>query len=207
MSDGLGDTHDDAGWDDAYVDDGASPRGRMVLAICSVMGVLMVALIAFLATREPQTDLIPREVVGQIAPTVTGPTVGGSEFVLEDHRGQWVLVNMFALWCPGCLVEHEELKDFSARHRDDGAAQVVTVMLGGEDANEVAAWFAAEGGDWPLIVDETTIATFMTEYGVTGVPETYIISPSGRVVEKLVSNAGITADALDQALGLSETES
>lgn len=180
----------------------SSARGRTVLAICSVMGVLMVALIAFLATRDPQTDLIPREVVGQVAPTITGPTMQGDEFILEDHRGQWVLVNMFAPWCPGCLVEHEELKDFSARHEADGTAQVVTIMLGGEDPNEVTEYFLTEGGAWPLIIDELTISAFMTEYGVTGVPETYIISPSGRVVEKLVSNAGITADALDAALGL-----
>jgi len=148
---------------------GRGNRTVMTVAIC--FGILMALFIGLLATSDSSTgSLESREIEGQVAPLLSGPTITGDTFVLQDLRGQWVLVNFFATWCPGCITEHPEL--------------------------------VGEGGEWPVIVDGDTAREFVVGFGVTAVPETYIISPSGRVELKIVSSAGVTADALDRALGL-----
>jgi len=181
---------------------GAAKGNRTVMTVAICFGILMAVFIVLLATSDASTgSLESREIEGQVAPLLSGPTITGETFALEDLRGQWVLVNFFATWCPGCITEHPELVEFSRRRESDGAAQVVSVVFDDSAAN-VEEFFLREGGAWPVIVDGSTAREFVVEFGVTAVPETYIISPSGRVELKIVSSAGVTADALDRALGL-----
>ena len=82
------------------------------------------------------------------------------------------------------------------RHRDDGV-QLVSVMFG--DTEERARTFFTElGGDWPAIVENT--GSIAIDYGVTAVPETLLVSPSGRVVHKWIGANGVTADAIDATI-------
>ena len=58
----------------------------------------------------------------------------------------------------------------------------------------VQAFFAANGGSWPVLLNDT--GKVAISYGVTAVPESYLIAPSGLVAVKVVG--GITADRIDE---------
>ena len=176
-------------------------RGRVVALVALVVAVVVAVLVIFLALGDPQRGaLIGRSAVGQPAPPIRGVTLTGDVFDLDAQRGRWVVVNFFATWCPGCITEHPELVTFSERHAA-GDAIVVTVAF--DDSSEaVRGFFERAGGGWPVLAGD--MGSVPVDYGVTAVPETYIVSPAGYVVDKLVGASGVTADQLDARIAALE---
>ncbi len=166
---------------------------RRAPIIAAIVGVAVMALVLLFATapgggeRESSSPLL-----GKLAPALVGPTISGEEFDIDDHRGQWVLVNFFATWCVECVVEHPELIEFSERH--PGEVQVVSVVYD-EPVEKVEAFFAENGGDWPVV---TRGQSASMEYGVKKLPESFLVNPSGTVVVKI--NGGVKAEALTELL-------
>jgi cytochrome c biogenesis protein CcmG/thiol:disulfide interchange protein DsbE len=104
------------------------------------------------------------------------------------------VVNFFATWCRECVVEHPQLQAFDEDHTAKGDAVLVSVLYD-DDPDTAIDYFKEHGGDWPVVLDDSGIATY---YGVTGVPETYLISPGGRVYKRLTG--GVTAAGLDRLI-------
>ena len=180
-----------------------APRSRgLVLGAAVVVAVLMVALIVVLATRDPAQDRVDESpLVGHVAPPLVGETVApeataGTPFDLDRLRGQWVVVNFFATWCVPCVTEHPELIEFSQRHAASGDASVVSVVFDAdENIQDVADFFADNGGDWPVVDGEDVIL----DWAVAAVPESFLVSPDGVVAAKITG--GVTADGLDDLIG------
>ena len=183
-------------------------RGALIAAM--VVGVFLTLFIVLLASSDTQVGTsVNFEIVGKVAPDISGTTLDGTTYDLRAQRGDWVVVNFFASWCVGCRVEHPELVEFTERHQVDPAdgpgVQLVAVMFG--DTEEAARDFFLElGGDWPALVDRTAVGRIAIDYGVTAVPGTLLIAPSGRVVQKWVGANGVTADELDRVIALASGE-
>ena len=168
-------------------------RGRTVLLISVVMAVLLAAFVLVLATREPATNRKAHSpLVGKVAPALAGDTLDGDSFDIDDHPGRWVVVNFFATWCVPCRTEHPQLDAFDRTHRDLGDAVLVSVVYD-DKSEDVRDYFADNGGDWPVVLDNGGTAV---RYGVSGVPETYLVAPDGRVWVKLIG--GVTQEGLER---------
>ncbi|MGH9183855.1 MAG: TlpA family protein disulfide reductase [Acidimicrobiales bacterium] len=177
---------------------GAPPRrGRVALMGAVGVGVVLALLIGVLATREPSTTkLADSPLVGRPAPEISGPSLlDGRSFALSGERGRFVLVNFFATWCVPCRIEHPELVRFSQAHREAGDAKVVSVVFS-DKASDVEAFFAERGGDWPVVDDP--VGRVALDWGVSGVPESYLVGPEGVVRAKVVG--GVRADELEALL-------
>lgn len=171
------------------------PRRHTALVSASIVGVVMIAFVGLLATR----DTGPREgrsaLIDRPAPAVIGTTLDGSDFDLDDLRGRWVLVNFFATWCPPCIVEHPHLVAFHEAHAETGDVELVSVVHR-DEPDEVAEFFAEYGGDWPVLIEGVNAVS--VAWGVTGLPESFLVSPQGVVVHKFVG--GVTYDSLESIL-------
>lgn len=172
-------------------------RPRRTARVAAVgVGVVVVLLLVLLATRDPATERATTSpLVGRAAPAIVGETVDGAAFDLDDLRGRWVVVNFFSTWCVPCRAEHPELVSFSRRHLQVDDARVVSVVFA-DEPEDVQGFFAAEGGEWPVVRDDD--GRIALSYGVTGVPESFLVAPSGLVVQKI--NGGVTSVALDRLL-------
>lgn len=179
-----------------------APRSRgLVLGAAVVVAVIMVALVVVLATRDPAQDRVDESpLVGHVAPPLVGEVVApeataGSQFDLDRLRGQWVVVNFFATWCVPCVTEHPELIEFSERHAATGDASVASVVFDAdENVDDIADFFADNGGDWPVVDGEDVIL----DWAVAAVPESFLVSPDGVVAAKITG--GVTADGLDDLI-------
>jgi cytochrome c biogenesis protein CcmG/thiol:disulfide interchange protein DsbE len=159
------------------------------------VGLVLAIFVGFLFTRQSGEGKPTSPLLGELVPETQGVTLDGSSFDIDDHRGEWVAVNFFAHWCGPCRQEHPELVEFAGRHAPAGDGSVVSVAF--DDSPDKAREFFEElGGDWPVMADDT--ARIGVDYGVTGVPETYLVAPDGTVVAKWAEP--VTADALDDAI-------
>ncbi len=174
------------------------PRRRTALFITTGLGVALVLLVTALATSDSATSRTGESpLLGQPAPALEGPSVlaGGGDYALADQAGRWTLVNFFATWCVPCRAEHPDLLRFSAAHADAGDARVVSVVFS-DQPDDVAAFFAEYGGSWPVLDDE--VGQVALEWGVTGVPESFLVGPDGSVRAKIVG--GVEYDELEALL-------
>ncbi len=177
----------------------SAPSQRSVrlpaIAVAVVLGLLM-ALLGWQVAVGDGGD-VRSELVGRAAPAITGTALDGTVVDIDRSRGSWVLVNFFATWCVPCIREHPELVEFAERHGPDGPGvpvQVISVAFD-DNADAIASFFAQRGGDWPVLTEGT--GSIALDYGVRGVPESYLVSPAGQVVAVFY---GVTADALDEAI-------
>ncbi|MDP9419745.1 MAG: TlpA family protein disulfide reductase [Actinomycetota bacterium] len=176
----------------------AAPRRRTALYTTIGVGVVAVLLVAVLATRPPATTrLAGSPLLGRTAPALSGESLlaGGGDFDLAEERGRWVLVNFFATWCVPCQAEHPDLVRFEAAHAEAGDARVVSVVFS-DDPDDVARFFSQRGGDWPVLADP--VGSTALEFGVTGVPESYLIAPDGTLVSKIIG--GVDDERLEDLL-------
>lgn len=169
-------------------------RRRIGPWIAGAVLVVLAAFIGVLATSGGG-DGVRSTLIGRPAPGIAGDTIDGATYDLAQHRGEFVVVNFFATWCVPCIREHPELVEFEERHRETGDASVVSVVFDSRP-EQVQEFFAENGGDWPVVLDPDGRTSL--EYGVAGVPESYLVAPDGTVLIKI--EGGVTAAALDDLL-------
>jgi cytochrome c biogenesis protein CcmG/thiol:disulfide interchange protein DsbE len=172
------------------------PRRRTGLIVSAVVAVLAIGFVAVLATREPATDRRrDSPLIGKVVPPLAGETLAGGNFDIDDHQGRWVVVNFFATWCVPCRIEHPELDAFNQAHARAGDAVLVSVLFDDDQAS-AREFFDRNGGDWPVVLDGDGLIA--SAFGTPKVPESYLVSPNGRVAVKFTG--GVTRDGLDRAI-------
>jgi cytochrome c biogenesis protein CcmG, thiol:disulfide interchange protein DsbE len=117
---------------------------------------------------------------GRIAPDFAGTTFTGDEFRLSDHRGQIVVLNFWASWCPPCREEMPLLVNADSLLGDDVVLVGVDIWDREGDARAFLNEYRVE---YPNVQDQN--GSIGIDYGVSGVPETFIIDAEGRIVVKL----------------------
>ena len=169
-----------------------APRRTAVWVVLPI-AVAMVLLIVLLASGDPASERAQNSTaIGQVTPLIEGEDLDGQWFSIDDHVGKWVVVNFFSTTCVPCIVEHPELVAFAQRRAVTGDAIVVSVAFDDSAAN-VREFFLENGGNWPVITGDT--GSVAVDFGVTAVPESYLVAPTGIVVDKLIG--GVTADQID----------
>lgn len=169
-------------------------RKRRAPIIAGIVGTAVFGLVVlFLTSPKVGESEDSSPLLGQLAPPIVGTGLDGTQFDLDAGRGKWVLVNFFATWCPPCIVEHPELVQLERDNPD--TLQLVSVAFSDTTAN-VQAFFAEKGGTWPVLTTDT--GGISIDYGVKGLPESFLVDPSGTVVAKFIG--GITAEGLQPYL-------
>ncbi len=175
-----------------------APAGgpRFAVVMAGALAALVAGLVLVLAVSDTGDEAAGKSnLLGRLAPATAGTTLDGDEIDIDDHRGQWVFVNFFASWCVPCLEEHPELRAFDEAHREIGDAVLVGVTYDNVE-DDARDFFAEHGGDWPVINDPDN--SIGVSYGISKVPETWIIAPDGTVVARFARD--VDRDDLEDAL-------
>lgn len=139
---------------------------------------LLVALFATFLLRGKDPAEVPSALVGRAVPPFTLPAAlenmpGFGDAELKSAQKP-VVVNVFASWCVTCAAEHALLKRLAA----DG---VPVFGLNYKDRREdAAAWLAAHGNPYTAVGFDPA-GRVAIDWGVYGVPETFVIAPGGTV--------------------------
>ena len=171
-------------------------RPRHALWISAAIGVVLAGLVVTLATRRPANQRsADSPLLGKPAPAIDADTVDGGHVNLDNFRGRWVLVNYFATWCVPCREEHPDLVRFYDRHHARGDAEVIGIVYS-DSYDAVRDFRRSNGGSWPMAEDPG--GRISLDWGVRGVPESFLVDPDGIVRAKVVG--GVTEDRLERLL-------
>lgn len=168
---------------------------KRLLFILPVVGFLVLLGVFFVGLgRDPRA--LPSAFIGKPLPAfTTAPLRPGDPEGLSNsdfQRGEPVLLNVFASWCGPCRVEHPVLM----RLRQQGVA--IHGLDWKEDAAAGARWLAERGDPYIRAGNDQTGRTGI-EFGVAGVPETFVIDKQGRVRYRHVG--ALTPDDWERKIG------
>lgn len=173
---------------------------KRAFMVTGAIGAPFIALLAFGMTRDPRQ--IPSPLPGKAAPmwkqTVFAPGADpalqravGDTVRLADHKGRVVVVNFWASWCLACRDEHADLSLAATQLASKGVK--VYGMLYNDQPENGVRWIGDMGGQsYPSLTDPG--ARTAIDYGLYGVPETFVIDQNGKVAHKFIGP--VTAPAL-----------
>jgi cytochrome c biogenesis protein CcmG/thiol:disulfide interchange protein DsbE len=144
---------------------------RVFAVIAAFVGLLVLLAIGLrLNPRE-----VPSPLIGKPAPAFELPLLGAPDktFSQKEMLGTVWVLNVWASWCPPCLLEHPVVSELAR----SGVAPVVGLNY--KDAREDALpWLKRNGDPYKLTVYDAA-GRIGIDYGVYGVPETYVIDRKG----------------------------
>jgi len=159
---------------------------------------LPLVFVALLVLLGVGLNLDPREVpsplIGKPAPAFQLPLLGVPDktFSEKDMLGKVWVLNVWASWCAPCLVEHPQITRLAA----SGAAPVVGLNY--KDRREDAIpWLTRNGNPFAATVYDA-VGRIAIDYGVYGVPETYVIDRKGVIRYKRIGP--VTPDILREKI-------
>lgn len=115
---------------------------------------------------------------GEAVPVATLPTLpSGGEGSLEDYRGRWVLLNVWASWCEPCKAESPALDSFERNNRD----RIIVLGIDTKDLESDALKFLREFNiRYPQLRDSSGDYVDQ-DLKTTGVPESFLVDPDGNL--------------------------
>jgi cytochrome c biogenesis protein CcmG/thiol:disulfide interchange protein DsbE len=129
--------------------------------------------------KSPQKSRVAQ---GLPAPTFILPGLDGKAVDLQAYKGKVVFLNIWATWCPPCREEMPSMERlYQALKGEDFEILVVSIDAAGAEA--VAPFMKKYRLSFPALLDPE--GTMKNLYGVTGVPESFIINKEG-IIEKIV---------------------
>ena len=146
------------------------------------LGVAALVIIFALKQNNPYLKFSPLR-VGQPAPDFTLPGLDGKMVSLSDYRGQVVLVNVWATWCPPCVGEMPSMEKLYRALKGTNF-EILAVSIDALGKKAVAPFMKKYNLSFPALMDPD--GTIKTLFQTTGVPESFIINQEGILIEKVI---------------------
>ena len=137
---------------------------------------------------------VPSPLVGKPAPAFTLPQLHepSKQFSPQDMKGKVWMLNVWASWCTACEGEHPVFMDL--------ARQNIVPIYGmdyKDKREDGEAWLRKHGNPYTLVVSDAE-GRVGIDYGVYGVPETYLIDKQGVIRHKQIG--AVTPEILDETI-------
>ena len=149
----------------------------------ALMGTLAGVLILFFLGLGRDVKFIPSPLLDRQAPNFSLSRLEDGDAVnLSDFQGRAILLNFWASWCVSCRQEHDLLIKLGTRFGDGKTLSLVGINY--KDTLTGARKFQSERGAFPYPSGVDQDGKVGLNYGVYGLPETFFIDSTGKVVTK-----------------------
>ncbi|MCZ6778182.1 MAG: TlpA disulfide reductase family protein [Acidobacteriota bacterium] len=173
-------------------------------------GLLMAGLAGATLAWRPETPVedpgvvveeeIPELSAGAEAPDFDLPLISGGRIVLEDVLDERpVLLVVWAVWCPPCVAEFQELQRLHEEYASSGLQILAVGVRYNQTLEEVRLFARDQGVEFPVLYDERE--KVVQRYGITYIPTNFLIDRDG-VIE--YSSYGLPTDLEERVQALLE---
>jgi peroxiredoxin len=121
--------------------------------------------------------------VGNPPPDFTLPSLVGNPVRLSNYKGKVVFLNFWATWCPPCREEMPSMESLYQRLKGRDF-EMLAVSIDTKGADRVQSFVATYALTFPVLLDPNK--KIYRLYGLTGVPETFIIGKNGDIILKII---------------------
>ncbi len=167
---------------------GSRYKGLILIAIA-----IVALFILFWGFGEKEKVEVVKAIEGMKAPDITLNSIDGKALQISALKGSVVFINFWATWCPPCRDEMPSLQGLYNNFKDNDKFRMITILY--RDEPEKAFSYLRENNfDLPLWLDPSGKAA--VSYGLTGVPETFIIDKNGILIKKLIGPADWTSSEI-----------
>jgi peroxiredoxin len=134
-------------------------------------------------TPEPEraTEIPVRPQEGAFPPAFTLPSLEGDSIALADYRGQPILLNFWATWCPPCVEEMPAIQAAYESHAREGL--VVLAVNSGETADVVEDFQLDAGFTFPILLDSDDRVS--EDYNIEYLPTSFFVDVEGIIRVKV----------------------
>jgi len=157
---------------------------------------LVIGLVWIFASRVSSDNLvmgaIPQPFEGFPAPDIELATADGNIIKLSDLRGQPIILNFWASWCPPCRAEMPAIQAVYQVYQNDGLMILAVNASNQDDMNDANAFITGLNLTFPIFFDRTGHA--QDAYKVSALPTTFFIDRDG-IIQSVVIGGPI-AEAL-----------
>ena len=157
-----------------------------ILRLLTILVVFIVAvflIVLFIEERDSTVTTTRPIQPGLEAPNFTFPDLNGQRVTLFDHRGKVVLVNIWATWCPPCRQEMPSMQRLYEEFRGKNL-EILAVSIDSNGREAVDHFMRKIDLTFPVLLDPNE--TIKPLYGITGVPESFIVDKEGILVKKII---------------------
>jgi cytochrome c biogenesis protein CcmG/thiol:disulfide interchange protein DsbE len=121
---------------------------------------------------------------GFLAPDFTLNTPTGEAYTLSELKGQAVLVNLWATWCPPCRAEMPAIERMYQEYRDRGFIVLAVNTTSQDDVFGVVPFTEKHALTFPVLLDETN--TVATLYQLRSLPSSYFVDRDGIISQVVI---------------------
>lgn len=143
-------------------------------------------------TGTSTSGRIPAPQQGFLAPEIELKTPAGKTLKLSDLRGQAVLINLWATWCPPCRAEMQTIQEVYDEYKDEGFTVLAVNMTYQDDPLAVMPFVHEQGLSFPILLDET--GEMANAYQLRSLPSSFFVDRNGIINEVVIG--GPMAEAL-----------
>lgn len=174
----------------------SAPPRRALPFVLLALGLVLTAASAYFILSDESPLNVPTTVPVEVnfpAPELTLTDMQGVSRSLSDYRGQVVLVNLWATWCPPCKEEMPALQAFYDKHERNGF--VIIAVNDGDPAADVFQFVKDYKLTFPVWLDPTYIATEQA-FKTLNLPSSFVIDRDGTT--RLMWVGGISRGMLEK---------
>ena len=157
---------------------------RYLTADNAVLAAALLALAFIMVRRQgyflssPSVQARPQSERSAFAPEFVLPSLDGRTVRLSGHQGKVILLNFWATWCPPCRAEMPSMERLYQAYRDRGLV-ILAISSDRMGRSVVEPYVQERGLTFPVLLDPG--AEVFSQYGVRGLPTSYLLDRQGRV--------------------------
>lgn len=166
-----------------------------VVVVAFIVGI--VGLFFYGLGKDPRS--VPSPLVGQPLAPFSGAAMDGKPFTNDSVKGKVAMITFWATWCTTCRADEPNVEALQRKFGAD--PEFLMVGIATQDSRKNVEKFLASGRrNYLNLLDEN--GRLGIDFGLTGVPETFLVDKEGKVVKKYMGNINhaevekLIADAL-----------
>lgn len=144
--------------------------------------ILAAGIAAIFLTTGLDNQQSARAAIGIEAPDFSLADLNGKTWKLSDLRGKVIFLNFWATWCDTCKTENPTIQNLINLEKDNPDFVFLTILYN-DSPDNARSYMNKNSFTFPVLIDTAKTAK---NYGLTGVPETFLIDAKGIVRDKIV---------------------